>query len=73
MDKLNLDQAGEVSGGFVLKDDARNNFWVIGQDGSKITPAPTLEKAQEYAKEYNVSPSVYSTDFYKTHFGRDFE
>ena len=73
MEKLDLDQLGQVTGGFVLNNEEKNEIWVIRQDGSKIVPAVNLEEAQKIAKQYNISTTVLNEKDYKKHYGRDFE
>lgn len=72
MDKLNLDQAGQVTGGFVLNNEEKKEIWVVKQDGSKIAPAANLDEARRIAKQYNISPTVLTEKDYKEHYGRDF-
>ena len=69
--EINLDEMGKVSGGYVVNDEANNKFWIVRQDGSVIAPAPSMEKAIEFAKDFQTSPSVMTMDEYKKHFGRD--
>ena len=73
MDRVNLEQAGQVAGGFVVKNEEKHEYWVVRQDGSKIVPAPSLEEAQKYAKQYNISDKVLTEKEYKQHYGRDFK
>ena len=73
MDKMKLDQAEQVAGGFVLNYEEKKEYWVVRQDGSKIVPAPTLEEAQKYAKQYNISDKVLTEKEYMQHYGRVFE
>ena len=46
-------------------------IWLVRQDGSVIGPAPTVESAKEFAKGFNVSPTVITKEEYKARFGRD--
>jgi hypothetical protein len=69
--EINLNEMEKVSGGYVVNDETNNKYWIVRQDGSVIAPAPSLEKAQEFAKEFQTSPSVMTMDEYKKHFGRD--
>ena len=69
--EINLNEMEKVNGGYVVDDAANNKFWIVRQDGSVIAPAPSLEKAQEFAKEFQTSPSVMTMEEYKKHFGRD--
>ncbi len=69
--EINLNEMEKVNGGYVVNDAANNKFWIVRQDGSVIAPAPSLEKAQEFAKDFHTSPSVMTMEEYKKHFGRD--
>lgn len=69
--EINLDEMEKVSGGYVVNDEANSKYWIVRQDGSVIAPAPSLEKAQEFAKEFQTSPTVMTMEEYKKHFGRD--
>ena len=69
--EINLNEMEKVSGGYVVNDETNNKYWIVRQDGSVIAPAPSLEKAQEFAKEFQTSPSVMTMDEYKKNFGRD--
>ena len=71
MKKVNPDQLEQVSGGFVVSVEGKNEYWVVKQDGEKLVPAPTLEEAQKYAKQYNISSTVLTDKEYKEHYGRD--
>lgn len=73
MKAVDLEQLEQVSGGYVVGDKANNRYCVVRQDGSLIVPAPTLDKAREYAKAYNVSTTVMTPEEYKKHFGREIE
>ncbi len=69
--ELNLDQIEKVTGGYVLNDAVNKKYGVIKQDGALVAPAPTLEKAKEYAKAYDVSLTEMTPEQYKEHFGRE--
>ena len=69
--ELNLSEMEKVNGGYVVNDEANSKYWIVRQDGSVIAPAPSLEKAQEFAKDFQTSPSVMTMEEYKKHFGRD--
>ena len=69
--EINLNEMEKVNAGYVVNDAANNKFWIVRQDGSVIAPAPSLEKAQEFAKEFQTSPSVMTMEEYKKHFGRE--
>ena len=69
--EINFDEMKKVSGGYVVNDEANNKYWIVRQDGSVIAPAPSVEQAQEFAKEFQTSPTVMTMEEYKKHFGRD--
>ena len=69
--EISFDEMKKVSGGYVVNDEANNKYWIVRQDGSVIAPAPSVEKAQEFAKEFQTSPTVMTMEEYKKHFGRD--
>jgi hypothetical protein len=69
--EINLGEMGKVNGGYVVNDEANNKYWIVRQDGSVIAPAPSVEKAQEFAKEFQTSPTVMTMEEYKKHFGRE--
>ncbi len=71
--KLNMEEMEKVTGGYVVDEGTGNKFWVVRQDGSVIAPAPTLEKAIEFAKAFSVSTTVMDRAEYKKRFGRDLE
>ena len=60
-----------VSGGIIVVEAGNQKYWLVRQNGTVISPVPTLEKAQEFAKAYGISTSVLSRDEYKAKFGRD--
>ena len=60
-----------VSGGIIVAESGNQKYWLVRQNGTVISPVPTLEKAQEFAKAYGISTSVLSRDEYKAKFGRD--
>ena len=69
--EINLNEMEKVSGGYVVNDEANSKFWIVRQDGSVIAPAPSMEKAQAFAKDFQTSPTVMTMEEYKKHFGRD--
>ena len=71
--ELNMEEMEKVSGGYVVDEGTGNKFWVVRQDASVIAPAPTLEKAIEFAKAFSVSTTVMDRAEYKKRFGRDLE
>lgn len=71
MNELNLNEMEKVSGGLVVNDTEENKFWIIRQNGTVIAPAPSLELAIEFAKQFQTSPSVITKEEYKAKFGRE--
>ena len=69
--EINLNEMEKVNGGYVVNDETNNKYWIVRRDGSVIAPAPSLEKAQEFAKDFQTSPTVMTMEEYKKHFGRD--
>ena len=72
MEKLTLDDLAKASGG-VIVDEGNGKFWVVRQDGTVYAPAPSPEKAIEYAKTLSISTEVLTKDQYKKRFGRDLQ
>ena len=70
LEKTTLDDLAKASGG-VIVDEGNGKFWVVRQDGTVSAPAPSLEKAIEYAKTLSISTEVLTTEQYKKRFGRD--
>ena len=66
---IDLNDLEKVTGGYVVEDG--KNYWIVRQNGSVISPAPDREKAMEFAKIFNTSPTVISVEEYKKIFGRD--
>ena len=60
-----------VSGGIIVAEAGNQKYWLVRQNGTVISPVPTLEKAQEFAKAYGISTSVLSRDEYKAKFRWD--
>ncbi|MCR5269381.1 MAG: bacteriocin [Lachnospiraceae bacterium] len=73
LNELTEEQLQQISGGYVVADEVNKKYYIVRQDGSVIAPAPSAEKAAEFAKAYNVSKTVMTTEEYKKHFGREFE
>ncbi len=73
LNELNPEELEQVAGGFVVGDQAQNKYGVIKQDGTLLAPAPSLEKAVEYAKAYNLSTTVLTPEEYKKRFARDMQ
>ena len=44
-----------VSGGIIVDDGNGQNYWLVRQDGTVISPVPGKEKAIEFAKAFNIS------------------
>ena len=70
MKELKPEEMEKIIGGYVVED-SNNKYWIVRQDGSVIAPAPDKEKAIEFAKTFNTSPTVITAEEYKIHFGRD--
>ncbi len=71
--ELTPEQLEAINGGIVVSDRENNKYYMVRQDGSVIAPAPSEEKAQEFIKQYNLSPTVMTPEEYEKHFGRKFE
>ena len=71
--ELNMEEMEKVSGGYVVDEGTGSKYWVVRQDGSVIAPAPSLEKAIDFAKAFNVSTTVLTRAEYKERFGRELE
>ena len=77
MEDKKLEQVTEMSskaldratGGTIVEEDP-GKFWVIRQDGTVIAPAPSREKALEYARTLNVSTEILTKEGYEKRFGR---
>ena len=70
MNEITLDNL-EKAGGGVIVAEGDGRYWVVRQDGSVYAPAPSLEKAKEFAKTLSVSTEVLTKEEYKKRFGRD--
>ena len=53
--ELSQSELEHVIGGLIVKDSNDNKFWLIRQDGTVYAPAPTLEKALEFARTLSLS------------------
>ena len=71
MERIEPDDLDKVTGGYVVDDSYSNKYWIVRQNGTVIAPAPSLELAIEFAKEFRTSPSVLTMEEYKAKFGRD--
>ena len=69
-EKITLDDLAKATGG-VIVDEGNGKFWVVRQDGTVYAPAPSLEKALEYARTLSISTEILTKDQYKKRFGRD--
>ena len=72
MEKATLDDLAKASGG-VIVEEGDGRFWVVRQDGTVYAPAPSLEKAIEYAKTLSISTEVLTKAQYRKRFGRDLQ
>ena len=72
MEKVTLDDLAKASGG-VIVEEGDGRFWVVRQDGTVYAPAPSLEKAIEYAKTLSISTEVLTKAQYRKRFGRDLQ
>ncbi len=59
----------DVSGGVIVEDG--NRFWLVRQDGTVIAPAPSREKALEFAKGFSISTEILTREGYLKRFGRE--
>ena len=55
----------------LLRDDRENKYWVVGQDGKVLGPAPDEKSAVSFAKTFNTSSNIITVEEYKKRFGRD--
>lgn len=62
----------EVSGGILVMDEGRNEYWLVRRDGSVIAPVP-LEKGAEFAKAFGTSDRVVTKEEYRRIFGRELQ
>ena len=60
----------DVSGGALVVDDERHEYWLVRRDGSVIAPVP-MEKGAEFAKAFGTSDEVMTKDEYRRKFGRE--
>ncbi len=67
---LSLSDMKQVTGGIIVDEGDGKTYWVVRQDGTVFAPAPSLEKAQEFAKTLSISPDVLTKEEYEKHFGR---
>ena len=71
MKELEMHEMEKATGGYVVRDEKEDKFWVVAQDGSVIAPAPSEALAMSFAKTLNVSSTVMTLDEYKNMFGRE--
>ena len=69
--ELELEALDQASGGIVVDEGDGKKFWMVRQDGTVIGPAPSLNLAIEFAKEFSESPAVLTKEQYKARFGRE--
>ena len=60
-----------VSGGVIVVEAGNQKYWLVRQNGTVISPVPTLEKPQELAKAYGIITKVLTRDEYKSMVGRE--
>lgn len=69
--ELNAAEMEKAAGGLVVRDDRENKYWVVGQDGKVLGPAPDEKSAISFAKTFNTSSNIITVEEYKKRFGRD--
>ena len=69
--ELKPEELDKVAGGFVVDEGDGRKYWMVRHDGTVIGPAPTLENAIAFAKEFNESPTVLTREQYRARFGRE--
>ena len=60
----------DVSGGALVIDEERQEYWLVRRDGSVIAPVP-LEKGKEFAKAFGTSDEIMTKEEYLRKFGRE--
>ena len=70
--ELSQSELEQVRGGLIVKDNNESKYWLIRQDGTVFAPAPSLEKAKEFAKTLSLSTEVITKEEYVKRFGREF-
>ena len=70
MKKLSEENLRDVTGGLIVDDGRNGKYWLIRQNGTVISPVPSLEKAEEFAKAYGESTRVLTPEAYEKTFGR---
>ena len=60
----------DVSGGALVIEDERHEYWLVRRDGSVIAPVP-MEKGAEFAKAFGTSDEVMTKEEYRKKFGRE--
>ncbi len=71
LNEISLDELNKVSGGLIVDQGNGTTYWLIRQDGTVIAPAPSKEKALEFAKTLNISTEIIGSDDYVKRFGRE--
>ncbi len=69
--KLGDQQVEEICGGIIVEEGDGEKYWVVRQDGTVIAPAPSKEKAVEYAQAYHIITKIMTKEEYFNHFGRE--
>lgn len=69
--ELSYSKLEQVIGGLIVEDSSDNKLWLIRQDGTVYAPAPTLEKALEFARTLSLSTEVITREEYVKRFGRE--
>lgn len=73
IDKIELtsEMLEGISGGVIVNDGDGERYWLVRQNGTVISPVPSLEKAKEFISAYGESPRVISREEYKKIYGKD--
>ena len=61
----------DVSGGALVVDEERHEYWLVRRDGSVIAPVP-MEKGAEFAKAFGTSDEVMTKEEYGAEFAKAF-
>ena len=73
MVELNEEMLEGVSGGVIVDEGDGKKYWLVRQDGTVISYAPSKEKAVQFAKEFSISTQIMTKEEYARHFGRELE
>ena len=68
---MSLEELKGVSGGLVVLDNEAQQYWLVREDGSVISPVPSEAHGVEFAKAYGVSTRVITKEEYRNRFGRE--